>query len=69
MPINSKTVKVLSSKEEQNQRWVEQFSGVLNWPNPHSLFHPTNENDIDNNNSNIILDGITRDELSEAIKK
>ena len=41
---------------------------VLNQPNPDSLLDFTNENGIDGNNSNIILDDITYDELSEAIK-
>ena len=47
MPIKSKTGKVLSSEEEQNQRQVEHFSEVLNQPNPNLLFKFTNENDID----------------------
>ena len=68
MPIKSKTGKVVSSEEEQNQRCVEQFSEVLNQQNPESLFDFTSENDIDGNNSNITFDDITHDELSEAIK-
>ena len=52
----------------QSQRWFEHFSEALNQLNPSSLFDFTNENGIDGNNSNIILDDTTRDELSEAIK-
>ena len=67
-PIKSKTGKVLSSVEQQNQRLVKHFSEVLNQPNPDLHFNFTNENDIDGNNSNIILDDLTCDKLSEAIK-
>ena len=71
MPIKSKTGKLLSSdssEKEQNQRWVEHFSEVLHQPNLDSLFNLTNENGIDGNNSNIILDNIILNSLSEAIK-
>ena len=68
MPIKSKTSSVLSSEEEKNQRWVEHFSEVLDQPSLDLLFDFTNENDIDGNNSNIILDYIIRDEFTEAIK-
>lgn len=71
MPIKSKTGKLLSSdssEKEQNQRWVEHFSEVLDQPNLDSLFNLTNENGIDGNNSNIILDNIILNSLSEAIK-
>lgn len=71
MPIKSKTGKLLSSdssEKEQNQRWVEHFSEVFDQPNLDSLFNLTNENGIDGNNSNIILDNIILNSLSEAIK-
>ena len=67
-PIKSKTGKVLSSVEQQNQRLVKHFSEVLNQPNPDLHFNFTNKNDIDGNNSNIIIDDLTCDKLSEAIK-
>ena len=59
---------MLSSEEDQNQRWVEHFSEVLKQANPDSLFDFTSENDINGNNPNIILDDIQCDELTEAIK-
>ena len=69
MPIKSKTGKVFSSEEQQKQRWVVPFSEVLNQPNPRSLFNFTNDNDIDDNNSNITVDDITCDELSNQLKR
>ena len=59
---------MLSSEEDQNQRWVEHFSEVLKQANPDSLFDFTSVNDISGNNPNIILDDIQCDELTEAIK-
>lgn len=59
---------MLSSEEEQNQRWVEHFSEVLDQANSDSLFDFTSENDISGNNPNTILDDIQCDELTEAIK-
>ena len=68
MPIKSKTGKVLSSEEQQNQEWVEHFSDVLNRPNPDSVYDFTNENEIDGNNSNITPADITCGKLSQATK-
>ena len=61
IPIKSKAGKTLLSEEDQNQRWIEHFSEVLNQPNPDTLFDFNDENDSWVNDSNITLDDISHE--------
>ena len=37
IPINSKDGRTLTTEEEQSNRWMEHFEGVLNQPDPTNL--------------------------------
>ena len=66
MPIKSKDGRVLTTEEEQNARWVEHFSEVLNQPTPDNPLSLEGEEAIIQ--PNITLDKIGTEEVRRAIK-
>ena len=62
-PVKDKQGNLLTSEQEQNQRWVEHFSKVLNRPDPKNPPDIAPSSDLDIN-----TDPPTREEIIRAVK-